>query len=148
MVYQYTHPRAAVTVDAIVFGLDAETWYVLLVERASEPFKGAYALPGGFVNMDETLERAAVRELKEETGVTLDHMEQLMAFDAVDRDPRGRIITVAHTAVVDVKDHRITAATDARSARWFPVHELPPLAFDHQEILDLALRRVMDKDRA
>jgi 8-oxo-dGTP diphosphatase len=147
MVYQYTHPRAAVTVDAIVFGLDQGVWYVLLVERANDPFQGAYAIPGGFVDMDETLEQGALRELAEETGVTLDHMEQLRVFDAMDRDPRGRTISVAHTAVVEVKDHAPVAASDAKSVRWFPVQELPPLAFDHQEILKVAVDRVMGKGR-
>ncbi len=147
MVYQYSHPRAAVTVDAIVFGLDEGVWQVLLVERAREPFKGTYAIPGGFVDMDETLEQAALRELEEETGVRLDSMEQLMAFDAVDRDPRGRTITMAHYAVVEVEDHAIKAASDANSAGWFPVNKLPPLAFDHADILRVAVRRVVDKHR-
>jgi 8-oxo-dGTP diphosphatase len=148
MVYQYSHPRAAVTVDAIVFGLDEGMWQVLLVERAQEPFKGSYAIPGGFVDMDETLETAALRELEEETGVTLDHMEQLMAFDAVDRDPRGRTITMAHYAVVALKDHTVKAASDAKSAGWFPVNNLPTLAFDHMDILKVAIGRLVDKDGA
>jgi 8-oxo-dGTP diphosphatase len=148
MVYQYNYPRAAVTVDAIVFGVDGGAWQVLLVERAQEPFKGTYAIPGGFVDMDETLEQAALRELAEETGITLDRMEQLMAFDAVDRDPRGRTITMAHYAVVAVKDHGIKAGSDAKSARWFPVNNLPTLAFDHADILKVAIGRVVDKDGA
>ena len=118
------------------------------MERAQEPFKGTYAIPGGVVDMDETLEQAALRELAEETGITLDRMEQLMAFDAVDRDPRGRTITMAHYAVVAVKDHRIKAGSDAKSARWFPVNNLPTLAFDHTDILKVAIGRVVDKDGA
>lgn len=145
--YTYEYPRPAVTVDCVIFGYDEEDLKVLLIERDVEPFAGRWALPGGFVHLDEDLEEAARRELAEETGVGRVFMEQLYTFGAVERDPRGRVITVAYYALVKLSDHRIRAATDARAAGWFAVGDPPALAFDHQDILDVALRRLQAKVR-
>ncbi len=137
----------AVTVDCVVFGIDAAALKVLFIERALEPFAGSWALPGGFVRAGESLEQAARRELSEEAGVSKVFLEQLYTFGELGRDPRGQIISVAYYALVRLSDHRVRAATDARQAAWFPVHEHPTLAFDHQEIVDVAYRRLQGKVR-
>jgi 8-oxo-dGTP diphosphatase len=139
--------EAHVTVDCVVFGLDEQDLKVLLVQRAYEPFPGWWAIPGGFVDAGESLEDAARRELKEETGVRDVFLEQLYTFGEVKRDPRRRIVTVAYYALVNLRDHAIRAATDARSAAWFSVDDLPKLAFDHARIADTALRRIRGKVR-
>jgi 8-oxo-dGTP diphosphatase len=138
----YAHPRAALTVDCVVFGLDEGGLKALLIERDLEPFAGSWALPGGFVHLDETLEEAARRELAEETGLTRVHLEPLANFDAIDRDPRERVISAAWWALVRLADHRVRAATDARDAAWVAVDALPALAFDHAAILEAGLRRL------
>jgi len=143
----YAHPRAALTVDCVVFGLDDGGLKVLLIERALDPFIGSWALPGGFVRVDETLEAAARRELAEETGLSQVFLEQLYTFGALDRDPRERVVTVAYYALVRLADHRVQAATDARNAAWFAVDDLPRLAFDHAAISEQALRRLQAKVR-
>lgn len=143
MTYSYEYPRPALTVDCVVFARDDDGLKVLLIRRAHPPFAGHWALPGGFLDMDETLERAAQRELEEETGLKLElgALAQLHAFSAVDRDPRGRSVSVAFTATVEARQHEARAADDAAEVAWFALDELPPLAFDHQEILDLARTR-------
>jgi len=145
MPHSYEYPRAALTVDCVVFGLDDEDLKVMLIQRDLPPFEGKWALPGGFVQVDETLDEAARRELEEETGLHKVFLEQLYAFSAVDRDPRERVVSVAYYALVTLRDHRVQAATDAREAAWFPVHDVPSLAFDHAEILGHALERLRDK---
>ena len=145
--YTYEYSRAALTVDCVVFGLDVEELKVLLIQRALEPFEGKWALPGGFVRVDETLEEAARRELAEETGLDNIFLEQLFTFGAVDRDPRERVVSVAHYALVNLRDHEVRAATDAKAAAWFGVHDVPSLAFDHAEILQVALERLRGKLR-
>lgn len=145
--YRYRYPRGALTVDCVVFGLDDDDLKVMLIERDQEPFEGAWALPGGFVRLDETLEAAALRELSEETGLSRIYLEQIHAFSRVDRDPRERVVSVAFSALVKMSDHRVQAATDARDAAWFSVHDVPTLAFDHEEILDLAIERLREKLR-
>ena len=147
MPYQYEYPRGALTVDCVVFGLDEEDLKVLLIERDLEPFAGQWALPGGFVRVEESLEEAARRELEEETGLKQVFLEQLYTFGDVGRDPRERVVTVAYYALVNIRDHRVTAATDARNAAWFPVSRLPSLAFDHKRILAAALARLKGKVR-
>ncbi len=148
MSYTYEYPRPSVTVDCIIFGLEAsEKLKVLLIERNSEPFKGKWALPGGFVEMEESLEDAARRELQEETGIDTVFIEQLYTYGAPNRDPRGRVISIAYFALVNMKDHRLQANTDAAAAAWFDVEKLPALAFDHQEILKMALDRLRAKVR-
>ncbi len=147
MTATYDYPRPALTVDAVVFGLDDEDLKVLLIRRDLEPFQGKWALPGGFVRVDESLEEAVRRELREETGITQVFLEQLYTFGTVDRDPRERVVTVAYYALVKLSDHQIKAATDARDAAWFAVSEARGLAFDHDRILTVALERLKGKVR-
>lgn len=143
----YEHPRPSLTVDCVVFGLDEADLKVLLIQRDLEPFKGRWALPGGFVRMDESVDEAARRELQEETDVRAVFLEQLYTFGEVNRDPRGRVVSVAYYALVRLMDHRIKAATDAREAAWFSVFDVPRLAFDHDKILQVALNRLKGKVR-
>jgi 8-oxo-dGTP diphosphatase len=145
--FSYEYPRGALTVDCTVFGLDDDELKVMLIQRDQAPFEGAWALPGGFVRLDETLEEAALRELTEETNLSRVYLEQLHAFSRVDRDPRERVVSVAFYALVKMSDHRVQAATDARQAAWFSVHDVPTLAFDHDEILQMAVERLRDKLR-
>jgi 8-oxo-dGTP diphosphatase len=147
MPHTYEYPRGALTVDCVVFGLDDEELKVMLIQRGQAPFEGKWALPGGFVRVDETLEEAARRELEEETGLHKVYLEQLYTFGAVERDPRERVVSVAYYALVKLSDHRVQAATDARDAGWFGVHDLPSLAFDHADILEMALERLQGKLR-
>ena len=147
MPYTYAYPRPAVTVDCVLFGYDGADLRILLIERAHEPFEGRWALPGGFVDMDEDLDRAALRELEEETGVPSVPVEQVRAFGAVDRDPRGRTIGVAYSALVPMGAHRPRAASDARSVAWKSTRDLPPLAFDHDAVVAAALDRLQERAR-
>jgi 8-oxo-dGTP diphosphatase len=147
MPHTYEYPRAALTVDCVVFGLDEKDLKVLLIQRALPPFEGKWALPGGFVRVNETLEDAARRELEEETGLRKVFLEQLYTFGALDRDPRERVVSVAYYALLTLSDHQVQAATDARDAAWFGVHDVPSLAFDHRDILQLALDRLRGKLR-
>jgi len=145
--FTYQHPRPALTVDCVVFGFDGGELKVLLIRRALPPFKGQWALPGGFVHVAETLDAAARRELAEEAGLKNVFLEQLYTFGAVARDPSERVVSVAYYALVKLSDHRALAATDATDAEWFPVAKLPPLAFDHADIAALALARLQSKVR-
>jgi 8-oxo-dGTP diphosphatase len=147
MPHTYKYPRAALTVDCVVFGFDDSELKVLLIERALEPFKGKWALPGGFVRVNETLDDAARRELTEETGLKDVFLEQLFTFGTVNRDPRERVVSVAHYALVKLMDYQAKAATDAANAEWFPVSKLPKLAFDHADIVATALARLRGKVR-
>lgn len=147
MAFSYEYPRAALTVDCVVFGFDAGELKVLLIERGLEPFKGKWALPGGLVRVDETLDAAARRELEEEAGIKNVFLEQLYTFGEVKRDPRERVVSVAYYALVKQAAHETKAATDAADARWFPVSKIPELAFDHAEILATALARLKGKVR-
>ena len=149
MPYTYDFPRPALTVDCVVFGLDDDGLKVLLVQRDLPPFKDRWALPGGFVRMEESVDDAARRELREETGLTLNdlYLEQLYTFGGVGRDPRGRVVSVAYYALVNLADHRVQAATDARDAAWFSVSDTPSLAFDHDAIVAAALGRLKGKVR-
>ncbi len=147
MAITYEHPRPALTVDCVVFGIDDEDLKVLLIQRGVEPFQGRWALPGGFVHMDESVDEAARRELEEETGLERVYLEQLYTFGDVDRDPRGRVVSIAYYALVKLGDHRVRAATDAREAGWFAVWDTPALAFDHDRILQAALARLKGKVR-
>jgi 8-oxo-dGTP diphosphatase len=139
--------KPSVTVDCVVFGLDEQDLKIILIERGLEPFKGRWALPGGFVRIGEALEEAAMRELREETGIENVFLEQLYTFGDVNRDPRERVISVAYYALVNLRDHKIQAATDARSAAWFSVDDIPKLAFDHNKIFEVALKRLRGKVR-
>lgn len=147
MKHTYEYPRAALTVDCVVFGINEEGLHVLLIERGLEPFKGKWALPGGFVRVEETLDAAARRELEEEAGLKDVFMEQLFTFGDVHRDPRERVVSVAYYALVQVLDHEAVAATDAANAKWFPVNKVPALAFDHAKIFEAALARLRGKVR-
>ncbi len=147
MSYSYEYPRAALTVDCVVFGLDEEDLKVLLIQRGLPPFEGHWALPGGFVRVDETLDDAARRELHEETGLERVYLEQLYTVGDIDRDPRERVVTVAYYALVRLSDHRVQAATDAREAACFAIDDLPDLAFDHGKILATAHERLRGKVR-
>jgi len=146
MAFEYEYARPALAVDCAVFGLD-ESLKVLLIERGLDPFKGSWALPGGFVEMDESLDQAARRELEEETCLKNVFLEQLYTFSQPDRDPRDRVVSVGYFALVRMSDHRLQAATDANDARWFDVQKLPKLAFDHAKILRMAKERLQAKVR-
>ena len=145
MSYEYEYPRAALTVDCVIFGLDKDELKVMLIQRDLDPFEGQWALPGGFVHVDETLEQAARRELSEETGIREVFLEQLYTFGAIDRDPRERVVSVAYYALVNLEGHVIKASTDARDAAWFPITDMPALSFDHEEIFNVALKRLKGK---
>ena len=133
MSYTYEYPRPAVTADCVVITKEYEP-KVLLIQRGNEPFKGQWAFPGGFMNMDETTEQCAVRELEEETGLKVCNIQQIGAYSKVDRDPRGRTVTVAYLAIID-KPEAVKGLDDAAKAQWFPISNLPELAFDHEEIM-------------
>jgi len=139
------HDRPSVTVDVVIFALVAEDLKVLLIRRKYAPFAGVWAIPGGFVMPDESLEQAAVRELAEETGVTDVYIEQLYTFGDPGRDPRTRVITVAYFALVQYDAIRHRPGTDAAETQWFSVFDVPSLAFDHREILEYALTRLRYK---
>lgn len=145
--HAYAHPRPALAVDGVVFGLDEADLKVLLIQRGLEPFAGRWALPGGFVRIGESVDAAARRELAEETGLDRVFLEQLYTFGEPGRDPRERVVTVAYYALVRLGDHQVRAATDARQAAWFAADDLPPLAFDHDAIVEAALRRLQGKVR-
>jgi 8-oxo-dGTP diphosphatase len=144
--YTYDYPRPAVTVDMVLVSRTRPR-QVLLIRRKHEPFAGKWALPGGFVDMDESLEDAARRELHEETGVTVADLEQLHTFGDPRRDPRGRTISVVYLAAIDPRSVMAQAADDAEEAGWFPLTQLPPLAFDHADVLALAKERLKRRRR-
>lgn len=138
MSYSYKYPRPAVTADCVVI-TNEPIPKVLLIQRGADPFKGAWAFPGGFMNMNETTEECAIRELEEETGLKVATVHQIGAFSKVDRDPRGRTITVAYLAIIN-SPKEVIGQDDAAKAKWFPITELPPLAFDHYDIMQDAVR--------
>lgn len=148
--YSYAYPHPSVTADCVIFGFDGKALHILLVERGLEPFKGMWALPGGFLNPNETIEECARRELQEETRLQIPkdtYLEQFHVFSRPDRDPRERVLTVAFYALVKSSDHVVQGGDDALRAQWFPLEELPPLAFDHQDIIRLAKVRLQEKVR-
>ena len=134
MTYTYKYPRPAVTGDCIVITKEVDA-KVLLIQRADEPYKGCWAFPGGFLNMDETTEQCAIRELEEETGLKVYDVHQIGAYSKVDRDPRGRTITVAYLAIID-NPISVLGQDDAAKAEWWPLSALPQLAFDHNDIIN------------
>lgn len=147
MSHTYDYPRPMLTVDCVVFGLDADRLQVLLIRRKSDPFKDHWALPGGYVEMDESLEDAARRELTEETNLRDVFLEQLFTFGEPGRDPRGRTISVAYYALVSMRHHAPVAASDATEAVWKDATAVRRLAFDHDVILRTALERLRGKVR-
>ena len=142
--YAYQYPRASVTADAVLFAEKEGQMYVLLIQRGNDPYKGYWAFPGGFLNMDETVARCAERELEEETGIVLTGMQLSGIYSDVERDPRGRVITAAYTAMTTMPE--ATASDDAAAAQWWPLDDFPPLAFDHETILRDAKRVMNIKD--
>jgi 8-oxo-dGTP diphosphatase len=141
--YIYDWPRPMVTVDAVVFTHSGVKIKVLLIKRGNEPFKGKWAVPGGFVNMDEELEDAIVSELAEETGLAGVRLEQMRTFGTLGRDPRGRMITIVFMGIAKEDQTTIKAGDDAAQAQWFDIEELPEdLAFDHKEILRFAIGKL------
>ena len=137
MTYTYKYPRPAVTADCIVITKEADA-KVLLIQRGDDPYKGCWAYPGGFMNMDETTEQCANRELEQETGMKVTGLHQIGAYSKVDRDPRGRTVTVAYLVVID-KPLPVIGQDDAAQAEWWPLSSLPKLAFDHDEIMAEAI---------
>jgi 8-oxo-dGTP diphosphatase len=134
-----------VAVDAVVFGYEQKKLSVLLIKRGVNPFKNSWALPGGLVLEHESLEQAVQRELEEETGVTIDYLEQLYTFGKPNRDPRNRVVSVTYFGLVSPKHFTIQADTDAMEVAWFSIPDLPALAFDHDKILDIAIQRLQNK---
>lgn len=134
--------KPSVTTDLIIFTIKDNSLKVLLVKRNLEPFKNKWALPGGFVKIDESLENSAKRELQEETGVKNVYLEQLYSFGDVKRDPRGRVITVAYFALINSDKIKLMASTDVSDAEWFSISKIPALSFDHKKILDYAIQRL------
>ncbi len=145
MSFTYKYARPSLTVDCVVFGLDQEDLKILLIQRDRDPFQGEWAIPGGFVDMHETPEEAAIRELEEETGLTQIYLEQLYTFGGVKRDPRERVVSVAHYALVNIEGNEVKASSDARNAAWFSLCDIPKLAFDHEDILQMAIDRLRGK---
>ncbi len=146
--YDYALPSVAA--DCVVFGYDESNINILLIQRGEEPFKGKWALPGGFLRTDEdekpydkTIEECATRELLEETGLNIERIEQFYTYSAHDRDPRGRVISVAHYALVRLSE--VQGGDDAAKAQWFSLDEIPSLAFDHDQILRMALHRLKER---
>lgn len=140
--FTYKYPRPALTSDSVVFGFDGRELHILLIERGVEPYKGWWALPGGFMKMEETIEECAKRELREETGISPAYLEQFKVYSAVSRDPRGRVVSVAFFALVRKSDFNLVAGDDAVKARWFACDSLPQLAFDHASIIADARNRL------
>lgn len=139
--YAYKYPHPSVTTDNVIFGFDGNTVKVLLIERGGEPYKGCWAFPGGFLEMDESAEEGARRELMEETGLTTPFVKQFHAFTAPDRDPRERVLTIAYYSVVQLSE--VKGMDDASQAKWFALDEIPErLAFDHEEMLRVALEEI------
>lgn len=141
--YSYDYPHPAVTTDCVIFGFDGSDLKVLLIERGIEPFKGKWALPGGFLKMDETAQEGALRELEEETGMNNAYIRQFHTFTEPGRDPRERVITIAHYALVRLQE--VKGGDDAAQARWFTMDEIPPLAFDHDRILRMAQKMLRER---
>lgn len=140
--YCYKYPHPAVTADCVIFGYEGNNIKVLLIQRAFEPHKGKWAFPGGFMEIDETAEQCARRELEEETGLKDVTVKQFFTFTDVNRDPRERVITVAHYALVKLSE--VKGSDDAEKAQWFSLDEIPPLAFDHDKILKMAIERLKE----
>jgi 8-oxo-dGTP diphosphatase len=144
--YIYDWPRPMVTVDAVVFSLSGGKTQVLLVNRGKEPYKGKWAVPGGFIEIDEELEDAVARELAEETGLSGVQLEQMRAFGRCGRDPRGRQISIAFTGIATAGQDKISAGDDAAKAQWFDVEELPEdMAFDHDEMIKCGIENLQQK---
>ncbi|WP_417462042.1 NUDIX hydrolase [Kordiimonas sp.] len=145
MTYTYQYPHPAVTTDIVIFSVRENALQLLLIKRGGEPYKGSWALPGGFVKLDESVDACAKRELAEEAGLQDVYLEQLYTFGKVDRDPRERVISVAYYTLTPSEHLLPEAGTDAAEVAWFPISELPELAFDHTEIINVARKRLAAK---
>ena len=143
MSYCYNYPRPAVTADIIIIKKIDDQQFVLLIERKNPPFEGMWALPGGFLDMNETLEEAALRELQEETGITGIELKQFHTFSTVNRDPRHRTITTVFIGFTDTEAAKPEAGDDAAKAEWFALDKLPLLAFDHEEVMEMAKAKAL-----
>ena len=141
--YCYEYPRPAVSADMVVFGFDGNNFYLLLIQRGNEPYKDKWALPGGFLEMDETIENCAKRELREETTLKNTTLEQLYTFSSVNRDPRGRVLTVAFWTIIEKDRESVAAGDDAAKAQWYLLNSLPALAFDHVDIVSMAIGKLL-----
>jgi len=142
MPYTYDYPRPALTVDAVVFRKNTEQLEVLLIQRKHYPFEGMWALPGGFVEIEETVETAVVRELEEETNLKVEGLKQLHTFSELGRDPRGRTVSVTFYGITPFETSTVKGGDDAADARWFLLKDMPELAFDHIEAVEMALKRI------
>jgi 8-oxo-dGTP diphosphatase len=138
----HNFPKPSVTVDMVIYTIHENDLKVLLVKRGIEPFKDKWALPGGFVRIEESLEDAAKRELQEETGVKDVYLEQLYSFGEPKRDPRGRVITISYIALVNSENVTLKSTTDVSKVQWFSIKKIPSLAFDHKKILEYSLKRL------
>ncbi len=145
MPYQYEYPRPALTADCVIFGFADDELKILLIKRAAPPYKDRYALPGGFVDENENTHQAALRELNEETNLKDIYVEQLQTFSQPDRDPRGRTVSVVYFALVKKENHTPKSGDDAAEAQWISIRNIPTLAFDHEKIIKIALRRLKEK---
>ena len=143
--YTYEYPRPAVTTDAVIFAVEEDKKYVLLIKRGRPPYEGMWALPGGFLDYDEELEDGVKRELEEETGLTGIELKQIKAYGAVNRDPRHRTISVVFYGITD-RRHEVKGMDDAAEAKWFPIDDLPSMAFDHEQILQDAIGEIWEKE--
>lgn len=141
--YTYKYPHPAVTTDCVIFSFDGNDLKVLLIQRGNNPYKGYWAFPGGFLNMDENAEQGALRELQEETGLIPNHIEQFHTFTDVDRDPRERVVSIAFFALIKPTDVR--GGDDASDAKWFKLKDIPRLAFDHDYVFRIAQRTLKEK---
>ncbi len=142
MSYTYDYPRPALTVDAVVFRKTTEHLEVLLIQRKNYPFAGMWALTGGFVEMEETVEEAVVRELEEETNLKVEGLKQLHTFSELGRNPRGRIISVTFYGTTSFENSKVTGSDDAADAKWFSINEIPRLAFDHIFAVQMAIEKI------
>jgi 8-oxo-dGTP diphosphatase len=142
LTYCYEYPRPAVSADIAVFRQQEQSLQVLLIKRKNPPFQGMWALPGGFMEMDETLEQTAIRELEEETGLKDIELKQFKTFSQVDRDPRTRVVTTVFYGMVSMEHSMATGGDDAEEAEWFPVNNLPPIGFDHDQIIRMLLNQI------
>ncbi len=142
MSFTYDYPRPMLTVDAVVFRINGEKPEVLLIQRKHDPFAGMWALPGGYVDMNETVEEAIVRELEEETGLKTNNLRQLYTFSAIGRDPRGRTVSVTFFGLTDMNNSTVKGGDDASDAQWFAVENLPQLAFDHIKAVEMAVSKI------
>jgi 8-oxo-dGTP diphosphatase len=146
MTYTYSYPRVAVTIDTLIIVENKGDYFILLIERANPPFQNCWALPGGYLDMEETLEEAAHRELIEETGLNVETLHELKSFSGLYRDPRERTITIVFYAIIEGICPQLNAGDDAVKAEWFPLDNLPNLAFDHFEIIEFGLNEIILKN--